>query len=81
MKFSDNIVRDPLDIVFVKRSESEMESREEYDSNLWEIEKSNLDFDKETGTKVHLYSTPARDIKVGENIYTNLGEFVAYRSN
>jgi hypothetical protein len=81
MKFSDNIIRNNLDIVFVKRSEKEMEDRLEYNSNLWDIHKEGISFDATTRAKVNIYSTPARDVKIGENIYNSNGDFVAYRSN
>lgn len=54
MKFSDNIIRNALDIVFVKRSESEMKERDEYNSLLWDIEKESISFDKATHSKVNL---------------------------
>ena len=73
MNFSDKIIRSSLDVVFVKRSDEEMEVREEYHSNLWDIE-------KKLGKGVYLYSVPARDVKIGENIYNEKGEFVSYRS-
>lgn len=42
MKFSDNIIRQDLDTVFVIRTEEEMQEREEAKSNLWEIRKRKL---------------------------------------
>lgn len=73
MKFSDTITRDSLEIVFVKRTEKEMAAREEYNSNLWDLE-------YRIGKDVFVYSVPARDIKIGENIYDKTGKFIAYRS-
>lgn len=73
MKFSDNIIRKNLDIVHVIRTTSEMEAREEYNSNLWDIERENFLNGK------NLYSTPARDVKVGESIYTENAKYIAYR--
>jgi len=75
MKFSDNIIRENLDMVFVKRSSAEMEARDEYNSNLWDVEKEGISFDKATQTKVNLFSTPARDVKIGENIYNKKRRF------
>lgn len=75
MNFSDNAARTNLEIVFVKRTETEMEAREEYNSNLWEIEKYDIK------PKVNLYATPARDVKIGEDIFSKKGEFIAFRSN
>lgn len=75
MKFSDNIERTALEQVFVIRTQKEMEAREEYDSNLWDIERENF---LKNGN--NLYSTPARDVKIGESIYTKAGKFIAYRS-
>jgi hypothetical protein len=42
MKFSDNIIRRNLDVVHVIRTTSEMEAREEFNSNLWDIERENI---------------------------------------
>ncbi len=78
MKFSDNIIRENSDIVFVIRTDAEMEARDEYNSNLWGIEKC-IGKDK-AGRKVWLFSTPARDVKIGESIYDEQGKFEAYRS-
>jgi hypothetical protein len=79
VKFADKIIRESFDIVFVKRSEKEMEAREEFNSNLWNIEKINISSDK--WSSVNLYSTPVRDVKIGENIYDEEGNFITYRSN
>lgn len=76
MKFSDDIVRNDLDIVFVIRTEKEMQEREEANSNLWELERENF---LKKGNNI--YSIPVRDLKVGENIYTKGGKFISYRSN
>lgn len=73
MRFSDNIIRKCLDVVYVIRTTSEMEAREEYNSNLWNIESENILKGK------NLYSTPARDVKIGESIYTRDAKFIAYR--
>jgi hypothetical protein len=75
MKFSDNIIREPLDEVFVKRSEVQMDAREESNSNLVDVQ----EYDVEAG--VNLYQVPVRDVKIGESIYDERGKFVAYRSN
>lgn len=73
MKFSDKIERTSLDEVFVIRTEKEMEAREEYNSNLWELHRSGLQ-------KGHnMYKTVVRDVKVGENIYNKAGKTIAYR--
>jgi methylthioribose-1-phosphate isomerase len=81
MKFSDNIIRDEFDIVFVKRSEHEMSQREESNSNLVDVQTYNIAFDNRTKTPVDLFSIPARDVKIGENIYDDAGAFIAYRSS
>ena len=73
MKFSDGIIRKTLDVVHVIRTTSEMEAREEFNSNLWDIEHENILDGK------NLYSTPARDVKIGESIYTRDAKFIAYR--
>lgn len=73
MKFSDNIIRENLDIVFVIRTEQEMMAREESNSNLWDI--------VQDGRYRNLYSVPVRDVKIGEDIFSERGTFVAYRSN
>jgi hypothetical protein len=75
MKFSDNIIREPLDEVFVKRSEVQMDAREESNSNLVDVQ----EYDVEAG--VNLYQVPVRDVKIGESIYDERGKFVAYRSS
>jgi hypothetical protein len=73
MKFSDNIIRKGLDVVHVIRTTAEMEAREEFNSNLWDIEHENILAGK------NLYSTPARDVKIGERIYTESAKYIAYR--
>ena len=74
MKFSDNIIRESLEVVYVIRTQKEMEAREEYNSNIWEKVK---DFPGNS----HLFSIPVRDVKIGESIYNNTGnKFIAYRS-
>lgn len=42
MKFSDNILRSALEIVYVIRTEKEMEARKEYNSLLWDVERHNF---------------------------------------
>lgn len=79
MKFADNIIREPLDKVFVKRTEKAFSVRPEYNSNLWEIEKHVITRTN-TGYPINLYTTPARDVKIGENIYNEDGTFLTYRS-
>ena len=81
MKFSDNITRSSITLCYVKRSESQMNEREEVNSNLWSVEISGISYDKATNSSVHLFKTPARDVKIGENIYSNSGNFIAYRVN
>jgi hypothetical protein len=73
MKFSDNIIRRNLDVVHVIRTTSEMEAREEFNSNFWDIERENILNGK------NLYSTPARDVKIGESIFTKNAKYIAYR--
>lgn len=60
------------DFVYVKRTADEMEAREEYNSHLWDLVKS---YPK----GINLYKIPIRDLKIGENIYTKDGKFIAYR--
>jgi hypothetical protein len=80
MKFSDNKDR-PADafLVFVKRGEKDMESRDESQALTTEIVKERISFDKGEG-KVHLYKILARDVRISENIYDREGNFKAYRS-
>lgn len=75
MKFSDNIERTSLEEVYVIRTEKEMEAREEFNSNLWELQRSGL----QKGNNI--YKTVVRDVKVGENIYNKAGRTIAYRVN
>lgn len=75
MKFSDNIKRTNLEEVFVIRTSEEMEAREEYNSNLWDLERRNF---LKKGNNI--YSIPARDVKIGESVYSKLGRYIAYRS-
>jgi hypothetical protein len=72
-KFSDGIIRKQLDIVYVARTNEDMESREEYNSNLW-------DYERDLPKGLKLYSTPVRDVRIGETIYDKNYRFVAYRS-
>ena len=77
MKFSDNIIRKNLEIVHVIRTKKEMEAREEYGSLLWdEVKKAFLPKDRSK----NLYSTPCRDVKIGESIYDENGQYISYRS-
>jgi len=73
MKFSDNIERTSLEEVFVIRTTEDMHSREEASSDLW-------DYLKGMGNDYNLYSTPVRDVKIGESIYNSEGNYVAYRT-
>lgn len=75
MKFSDNIKRTNLEEVFVIRTSEEMEAREEYNSNLWDLERENF---LKKGNNI--YQTVVRDVKIGESIYTKSGRYIAYRS-
>lgn len=72
-KFSDNVIRKQLDIVCVAREEKDMESRLEYNSNLW-------DYERDLPKGLKLYSTPVRDVRIGETIYDKNYRYVAYRS-
>jgi hypothetical protein len=74
MKFADHIIRNNLDLVFIKSSESEFELRDEYNSNLWDIKTMHINKNE------HLYEVPARAVKIGENIYHGNGQFLTYRS-
>lgn len=75
MKFEDNIIRASLEVVHVIRTEEEMQAREEYNSHLWDTERE--DFPKRGE---NLYSTPVRDVKIGEAIYSSSGKYITYRS-
>lgn len=74
MRFTDNVERDLLSEVYVVRTEQEMEAREEFHSLLWEVEI--YDFSPDG----RLYQTVARDVKVGELIYTKEGRYIGYRA-
>jgi prolyl oligopeptidase PreP (S9A serine peptidase family) len=74
MKFSDNIKRTSLEDVFVIRTTEEMEAREEYNSNLWDLERENF---LKKGNNI--YKTVVRDVKIGERIYNKNGKLFAYR--
>jgi hypothetical protein len=76
MKFSDSIERTSLEGVFVIRTAEEMEAREEFNSNLWDLERRN--FLKKSN---NIYLTVVRDVKIGESIYSKSGRFIAYRVN
>ena len=76
MKFSDGIKRNSLDEVYVIRTEKDMNSREESNSNLWDIKRKNL---LKKGN--NLYQTVVRDVRIGENICNNAGRTIAYRAN
>ena len=76
MKFSDGIKRNSLDEAYVIRTEKDMNSREESNSNLWDIKRKNL---LKKGN--NLYQTVVRDVRIGENICNNAGRAIAYRTN
>lgn len=76
MEFSDNIIREDLDTVFVLRTEPEMQASKEYNSNIWDLERENF-----LTRGQNIYSVPVRALKIGESIYTKHGKFVAYRTN
>jgi len=75
MKFSDKIERTALEVVFVIRTAKEMEAREEYNSNLW-----NLEREFNSKKKENLYSIPVRDLKISESIVKANGKMIAYRT-
>ena len=80
-KFSHNIIRTSLEEVFVIRTFEEMLNREEASSHMWELARFNIF--SENATKSYkiksLYKISVRDLKIGENIYTDTGKFIAYR--
>lgn len=88
MKFSDNILRTS---VYVKREEKLMLKKHGEEAsnkppypNLYgvdDIEKHGISKNSESGSLVHLWKIKAEDVLIGENIYTQQGEFLAYRSN
>ena len=80
MKFSDNKTRTSLTTVYVRRTKKDMESRDEANSNLWELHKENAKKAKGLAAE-HLYSTPARDVRIGESIYNSAGKEIAYRTS
>jgi hypothetical protein len=79
MKFSDNIERTNLELVFVERTRKDMESREEINTFLWDVERFDVKKTNKDGF-VCLYKTPCRDVRLGELIYNKQGEAIAYRS-
>ena len=81
LKFSDNIIRTPLEEVFVIRTSEEMLKQEEASSHMWELVHFNIFSEKNIKSyKIKsLYKTLVRDLKIGENIYTSTGKFIAYR--
>ena len=74
MKFSDKIERNSLDEIYVIRTEEEMEAREEFNSNLWDLKRKNF---LKKGN--NLYQTVVRDVKHAEMIYSRSGHYIAYR--
>lgn len=79
MKFSDNIIRDTNDCVFVKRDENTFRNSDDsYDLNS-DVVKHRISYNA-TAKAVNLYEIRANSVKVGENIYNEKGEFEAYRS-
>lgn len=74
MTFSDRTERKATSKVLVSRTKKEMESREEYQSML-------VDYVRVSHIKnEHIYSIPAREVKIGESILTTQGRFLAYRT-
>lgn len=76
IKISENRQLGNLTLVYVKRTEKEMEAREEFHSLLWEqvsrvYAKSRI--------PVYLYKIPARDLKIGESIFDKKGKFIGHR--
>lgn len=66
--FSDNVGDlDVLEIVLIKKRDSNFFNRSESNSNLWDDEGNGF------------ISTPARAVKIGECIYNKDGSFRAYR--
>jgi len=81
MKFSDELDRTSLEEVLVKRTEKDMESREEASSDLWDIEEYNISkYEVNTKEWLNLYRVPARDVRVGETIRYDAFTFIAYRT-
>jgi len=76
MKFSDKIERTSLEEVYVIRTSEEMKAREEYNSNLWDLERENF---LKKGNNI--YKTVVRDVKISESIYNKKGRYLAYRVN
>lgn len=75
MEFADNTIREATEEVFVIRTETEMEAREEFNSLAWDIERVNF-----LRKGQHLYQTLTRDVKIGEKIYTKAGRYLTYRT-
>ena len=74
MKFSNKQDYSLLDEVYVIRTEKEMQSRDEYNSNLWEYVKM---INPKKG--LILYKTVVRDVKVSETIHDRNGRNLGYR--
>lgn len=81
MKFSDNLVREKDDYVNVKLSDKEFRKRDLHNYLNTDIVKNNIAFDKAENSPIHLYSIPAGDLKIGESIYDENGDFLSYRSS
>lgn len=79
MKFSNGTNTIYPSSFYVKMSEKEFNKSEESNSLLWEIKKTNIDYDKNQKSPVHLYMVPARAIKSGGDIYNSEGKWIGYR--
>ena len=79
MKFSDKIIRDKTDMVFIKATEKQANDRSLFNCNCNDVAKYGISFTPGEG-KVNLYSVTSQDVKIGENIYDADGDFIAYRS-
>lgn len=79
MKFSDHIERTNLELVYVLRTRNDMNSREEADALLFDVEKFNIKKTKKDGW-LNLFSTPVRDVRIGESLYDETGKYITYRT-
>ena len=70
-----NEMSDNETFVYVIRTENDMLSREESNSNLWDVEI----YDIEKGK--NLYRIPIRDLRIGESYFDKKGEYKGYRVN
>ena len=74
MKFSDNIIRDAYSKVYVTRDNRDTKRIEEDEISY------NFEFVKNLKGGKKLYSAACEAVKIGESIYDECGNYLAYRS-